>query len=82
MRKLFLTFGLLAAAVPAAGLNAQRGGYQNREVRQERRECRRELRQSDNRREYNRELRECRRELSQAQRSGRYQRWDNRWRNR
>lgn len=39
-----------------------------REVRQEQRECQRELRRADNRREYNRELRECRREVSQAQR--------------
>jgi hypothetical protein len=39
-----------------------------REVRQEQRECQRELRRADNRREYNRELRECRREVGQAQR--------------
>ncbi len=39
-----------------------------REVRQEQRECQRELRRADNRREYNRELRECRREVGQAKR--------------
>lgn len=39
-----------------------------REVRQEQRECQRELRRADNRREYNREARECRREVGQAQR--------------
>jgi hypothetical protein len=80
MRKLILALGLVAAALPAGGLSAQRYGYGNREVRQERRECRRELRRADNRREYYRELRECRRELAQARRSGRWDRWDRRWR--
>ncbi|HEX8413056.1 MAG TPA: hypothetical protein VF637_04120 [Sphingomicrobium sp.] len=81
MRKLILAFGMLAVSVPMATVSAQRGGYQNREVRQERRECRRELRRADNRREFNRELRECRRELARARQSGRYQNWDRRWRN-
>lgn len=78
MRKLLLTLGLVAVAIPAGSVSAQR----NREVRQERRECNRELRRSDNRREYRRELRECQRELSNARRSGRYQSWDRRFRNR
>ena len=82
MRKLILAVGLLAAALPATTVSAQRygGGYNNREVRQERRECRRELRRAETRREYYRELRECRRELQRAQRSGRWQSWDRRWR--
>ena len=81
MRKLMMALGLVAISMPVATLNAQRHGYQNREVRQERRECRRELRRADNRREFNRELRECRRELARARHSGRYQTWDRRWRN-
>jgi hypothetical protein len=52
-------------ALPAAA-NAQ-----SREVRQEQRECQRQLRKADSRREYNRELRECRREIAQAQRETR-----------
>lgn len=82
MRTLLMAVGLLAAAVPVAsataGGDAQR--YRNREVRQEQRECRRELRRAESRREFNRELRECRRELSRARQSGRYQGWDRRWR--
>lgn len=81
MRKLLLTFGLMAVAVPAGTLSAQ-GGHRSREVRQETRECRRELRDADNRREFNRERRECQRELANARRSGRYQDWDKRWRHR
>jgi flagellar biosynthesis protein FlhB len=81
MRKLMLTLGLLAASLPITDVAAQRyGANRNREVRQEQRECRRELRRAETRREYNRELRECRRELARAQRSGRYNSWDRRWR--
>jgi hypothetical protein len=83
MRKLILAIGLIATALPMAGVDAQRYGrgyHNNREVRQERRECRRELRRAENRREYYRELRECRRELARAQRSGHWQHWDRRWR--
>ena len=47
-------------------------GHRGREVRQELRECRRELRRADSRWEYRRELRECRRELAEARRDGRY----------
>ena len=52
-------------------------GYGNRgEVRQEQRECRRELRRADSRREYRRELRECRREIAAARRGYDRDRWD------
>jgi hypothetical protein len=77
MRKLILAAGLMAVAIPAATLDAQ--PRRNREVRQEQRECRRELRRAESRREYNRELRECQRELAQARRSGRWDNWDRRW---
>jgi hypothetical protein len=83
MRSLLLAIGMVAVALPTATLSAQGGAHrQNREVRQEQRECRRELRRADNRREYNRELRECQRELAQARKSGRWNNWDRRWRNR
>ena len=71
---------LIAAAVatlgtvvlPMAPASAQ-GWYGGRgDVRQEMRECRRELRRADSRREYRRELRECRREIARAQRGNRY----------
>jgi NAD(P)H-dependent flavin oxidoreductase YrpB (nitropropane dioxygenase family) len=78
MRKLILAaVGLAAAMVPATAASAQGRygyyggyGYGDREVRQEIRECRRELRRADSRREYRRELRECRREIARAQRRG------------
>jgi hypothetical protein len=74
-----LLFAALAAAtvLPAGAASAQSwgGGYRhygygrgNSEVRQEQRECQRELRRADSRREYNRELRECRREIREARR--------------
>jgi hypothetical protein len=82
MRKLILALSIVATALPVGAVDAQRyrSGYNNREVRQERRECRRELRRAENRRQYYRELRECRRELAQARRSGRWNGWDRRWR--
>jgi hypothetical protein len=82
MRKLILALSLVAAAMPVTTVSAQRGGgyHTNREVRQERRECRRELRHAETRRQFNRELRECQRELTRARQSGRYQTWDRRWR--
>ncbi|SFR97174.1 hypothetical protein [Sphingomonas jatrophae] len=81
MRKLLLALSTIAVALPVAALDAQPGyGNRRREVRQEQRECRRELRRSETRREFDRELRECRRELAQARRSGRWQNWDRRWR--
>jgi Ni/Co efflux regulator RcnB len=95
MRILILAAVAGAIALPATAASAQRYGYgygygNQREVRQETRECRRELRRADSRREYRRELRECRREIAQAQRGNRYgyrgQRgryWDGyRWRSR
>lgn len=76
MRFLILAAVAGAVALPTAA-NAQyyggRGygygqgyGYNNREVRREQRECRRELRRADSRWEYQRELRECRREINAA----------------
>ena len=89
MRFLILAAAIGAVALPAGAANAQyRGGYgygygNNREVRQERRECRRELRRADSRREYRRELRECRREIARARAGYRdYDRRGYRWRNR
>jgi hypothetical protein len=81
MRSLILSLGIVVTALPVAATPADAQGYRNREVRREMRECRRELRRAESRREYNRELRECRRELAQARRSGRWDRWDRRWRN-
>jgi hypothetical protein len=87
MRILILAAAIGAVAIPTAA-NAQYGrggyGYNNREVRQEQRECRRELRQADSRREYRRELRECRREIAAARRGYRDRdyrryRYGNRW---
>jgi hypothetical protein len=82
MRKLILALSIVATALPVAAVDAQRygRGYNNREVRQERRECRRELRRAENRRQYYRELRECRRELARARQSGRWTTWERRWR--
>ncbi len=73
MRIFILAATVAAVALPAGAASAQYrgGGYgygNNREVRQEQRECRRELRRADTRREYRRELRECRREIAQARR--------------
>jgi len=73
MRLLILATALGAVALSAAPASAQWRGN-NREVRQEQRECQRELRRADSRREYQRELRECRREIAAA----RHGRWDDR----
>jgi hypothetical protein len=91
MRFLILAAAIGAVAIPTAA-NAQYGrggyGYNDREVRQEQRECRRELRRADSRREYRRELRECRREIAEARRGyrgrddyyrDRRYRYGNRW---
>jgi Ni/Co efflux regulator RcnB len=67
MRILILAAAVGAVALPASGASAQNWGGNNR-VRQEQRECQRELRHADSRWEYQRELRECRREISQARR--------------
>lgn len=62
---------LAPIAMPSAALALDHG---RRDVRQEQRECRRELRNADNRREYNRELRECSREISREAREYRHDR--------
>jgi hypothetical protein len=67
MRILILAAAVGAVALPASAASAQYWGGNNR-VRQEQRECQRELRHADSRREYQRELRECRREIAQARR--------------
>ena len=59
---------IVTIAMPAPAMALDHGG---RDVRQERRECSRELRRADNRREYNRELRECRREMNREVRENR-----------
>jgi hypothetical protein len=72
MRKFII--GAVAAAltlIPSIA-SAQPWRGNDREVRQEVRECRRELRRADSRREYQRERRECRREISRAQRDNRH----------
>jgi hypothetical protein len=73
----------VVASLTPAPAQAQRYGYghNGREVRQEQRECRRELRHARSRWEYQRELRECRREISRA-RAGYRDGWrgdDRRW---
>lgn len=74
MRILILATALGAVAVSASPAAAQHWRGNNREVRQEQRECQRELRRADSRREYQRELRECRREIAEARRH--HNRWD------
>ena len=73
MRILILAAAMGAVALPVGAASAQYygGGYGyggNNRVRQEQRECQRELRHARNRWEYERELRECRREIAQARR--------------
>lgn len=86
MRFLILAAAIGAVAIPTAASAQYYGGrgYNNREVRQEYRECQRELRRADSRREYRRELRECRREIAAARRGYRDRdyrrnRYGNRW---
>jgi hypothetical protein len=69
MKTLLIAASAVAVATPVAFPAV--ASAQIREVRQEQRECPRQLRKADNRREYNRELRECRREINQAQRETR-----------
>jgi hypothetical protein len=75
MRKLILAAVAIATVMPITAASAQRYGPRGNEVRQEQRECRRELRQARNRWEYRRELRECRREIAAARRD----RWEDRY---
>lgn len=78
MRILILAAAMGAVALPASAASAQYwGGGGNNRVRQEQRECQRELRHARNRWEYERELRECRREIAQARRH-QYRRYDDR----
>ncbi len=65
MRPLILAAMAAAVSIPALATPAE---AQNRNYRQEVRECNRELRRADSRAEYRGELRECRRELTQARR--------------
>jgi hypothetical protein len=67
MRILILAAAVGAVALPASAASAQYWGGNDR-VRQEQRECQRELRHANSRWEYERELRECRREIAQARR--------------
>ena len=64
MRKLILAAAVAGVAIPIAAAPAD--AQTRRDIRQEQRECNRELRNSDNRREYYRELAECRREIANA----------------
>ena len=81
--RIFVLAATIAAAafVPLSGASAQswrhHGGY-NSEVREELRECRRELRRADSHREYRRERRECRRELREARRDDARRGWHGR----
>jgi hypothetical protein len=76
MRILILATAIGAVALPASAASAQYWHGDNR-VRQEQRECQRELRHANNRWEYERELRECRREISQARRHDYRRSYDN-----
>jgi hypothetical protein len=75
MRKLLLAVCATASAIPFIASPAE---AQGRREMQERRECARELRNSDSNREYRRESRECRREIAQARRDDwrNYNRYD------
>jgi hypothetical protein len=75
MRILILATAIGAVALPAGAASAQYWGGDNR-VRQEQRECQRELRHAENRWQYERRLRECRREIAEARRHE-YRRGDN-----
>ena len=77
MRILILAAAVGAVALPASAASAQYWGGNDNRVRQEQRECQRELRHADSRWEYQRELRECRREIAQARRE-QYRRYNSR----
>ena len=83
--RIFILAATLGASVlvATAPAEAQRYGSRHREVRQEQRECARELRHARSRSEYRREQRECRREIARARAGYRdYDRRDGRWRDR
>ena len=70
MKSLLIAASAVATLAPVA-MPAPALALDRRDVRQEQRECRRELRKADSRREYNRELRECRREINREVRDNR-----------
>lgn len=70
MKNLLIAASAVATLTPVA-MPAPALALDRRDVRQEQRECRRELRKADSRREYNRELRECRREINREVRDDR-----------
>ncbi|HEY0630024.1 MAG TPA: glycine zipper 2TM domain-containing protein [Sphingomicrobium sp.] len=70
MKNLLIAASAVATLAPVA-MPAPALALDRRDVRQEQRECRRELRKADSRREYNRELRECRREINREVRDNR-----------
>ena len=70
MKSLLIAASAVATLAPVA-MPAPALALDRRAVRQEQRECRRELRKADSRREYNRELRECRREINREVRDNR-----------
>ena len=70
MKSLLIAASAVATLAPVA-MPAPALALDRRDVRQEQRECRRELRKADTRREYNRELRECRREINREVRDNR-----------
>jgi hypothetical protein len=69
--KSFLIAASAVATMAPMTMPAPALALDRRDVRQEQRECNRELRRADNRREYNRELRECRREINREVRDNR-----------
>ena len=75
MRKLILAAAMTAVAMPVAVTPTPADAQSGYNTRRELRECRRELRNADNRREYWRERRECERELARARRDD-WRRWN------
>lgn len=69
--KTFLIAASAVATMAPMAMPAPALALDRRDVRQEQRECRRELRKADSRREYERELRECRREINREVRDNR-----------
>ena len=70
MKKFLIAASAVATIAPMA-MPAPALALDRRDVRQEQRECRRELRGADSRREYDRELRECRKEINREVRDNR-----------
>ncbi|HET9337055.1 MAG TPA: glycine zipper 2TM domain-containing protein [Sphingomicrobium sp.] len=70
MKKFVIAASAVATLAPMA-MPAPALALDRRDVRQEQRECSRELRRADNRREYRQELKECRREVNREVRENR-----------